>query len=244
MMKKTAIIAALCSLCLSVLSCSRQDAASGGGVSFVIDNNELLSDISKSKVSDFSGLPAASEFGIEIKNSSSEIVWSGLLGAWQSTTPLPAGSYTVEASYGGSEGPAKPAFDGSAEFSINGGDLSKVTIPVSLSNCIVRPVFTDAFKNYFSSYDFTVTTGSGNKFSFSKDNITPIFVDPFKFTLSGTLTSQQGGTPVSFGPKEYEALKAATCYSLVFDAGNVGGLKLLITFDDSVQTIEVGEIEL
>ncbi len=244
MMKKTFVIAALCSLCLLVSSCNKQNAPAGGGVSFAIDNDELLTDISKSRVSDFTGLPAAADFGIVIKNSSSEVVWSGLLGSWQTTTPLAAGSYSVEASYGGAEGFLKPAFNGSADFSINGGDLSKVTIPVKLSNCIVKPVFTEAFKNYFSSCEFTLVTGAGSSFTFGKDKTDPVFIEPFKFTLSGTLTSQQGGTPVNFGPKEYEALKAATCYSLVFDAGNVGGLRLLISFDDSVQTVDLGEIEL
>ncbi len=241
-MRKT-ITAILALSVLALASCRKADVPCGG-VSFGISGTtDEITDMTKSQVGDYTTVPAAADFTITLKNSSSETVWEGELSEWNATTPLAVGSYKVSAVYGSAstEGVDKPYFCGEASFSITDATPKEVTIPVKLGNCIVKLVCTDNFKHYFTSYDFSVNTGAGNTFSLSET--APIFMDAYKFSISGTLVNQ-GGSTQTFGQKEYDSLKAATCYTLKFDASSIGGVTVTITFNDTVDTVDLGEIEL
>ncbi|MCQ2143878.1 MAG: DUF4493 domain-containing protein, partial [Bacteroidales bacterium] len=129
-------------LAVSAVSCNKAVKAvdNRGMISFDVNSNESVADIAtKSQVSEFTTLPVAGNFTIVITNDASETVWNGLIADWDAATPLPAGNYSVTATYGeeGVEGFDKPYFTGSAEFAVNGGDTTDVTIPVELANSIV-----------------------------------------------------------------------------------------------------------
>ena len=103
--------------------------------------------------------------------------------------------------------------------------------------------FSDNFRNYFTDWNLKLTTGTGTQIDFPKSETRAAFVDAYKFTLSGTFTKQGGGSPKTFS-KEYNSLESATCYTISFDASTVGGLKISVTFNDTAETIDCGDVEL
>ena len=233
----TATIAALA-------SCRKADDTEGA-VCFSLDQQAVVADVvTRSYVSDYTTLPSASDFTITVKSGSST-VYSGLLSGYDSSTKLNAGNYTVDAVYGaeGEEGFDKPYFTGSTAFAVQGGATTSVSIPVSLANSIIKVAVTSAFENYFKDWSFTVSTGSSNTISFPKGETRAAFVDAYRFTVSGTMTSQSGAAS-SFSKEYTSGIEAATCYTLRFDVSNVGGLTVTVTFNDTVETVDLGTVEL
>lgn len=227
-----------------LLSCNKEGDGAAGVV-FTVSSEDAVTDVVKSNVSDFTAKPSASDFVLTLKNASAETVWTGKLSEWSVETPLTAGNYTVIATYGteGAEGFDAPYYTGGTNFSINGGTTTKVNIPTKLANCIVKFSFTDAFKKYFTEYDFSVKTGAENVIAFPQTETRAAFVDAFKITVSGNLVNQ-GNAETTFGPKTYESLSEATCYTLKFDVTNVGGVKLSVSFNDTIDVIDLGALEI
>jgi hypothetical protein len=114
------------------------------------------------------------------------------------------------------------------QFTIVGGETTAVKIPVVLENAIVRIEFTDMFKKYYSFDKLTLTQG-GSTIDFSPTETRGAFVEATAFTISGTFTAQSGAEK-SFR-KEYQA-RMTTCHRIEFDASNIGGNTIDITFDD------------
>ena len=92
-------------LLLAAVACTKNQVPSekSGFVSLSLTTDELVADMTRSNVSDYTSLPAASDFTISIVNSASEPVWSGKISEWDPTTALPSGNYGVTASYGSNE---------------------------------------------------------------------------------------------------------------------------------------------
>ena len=220
---------------LALAACQKADQT--GRLIFSIEEGQVADVETKGNVSDYATIPSAGNFLLTVKNGPA-ILWSGMLCDWDSTKELKAGNYTAEASYGSAteEGYAKPYFFGSANFSINGGQSTTVGIPVSLGNTIVKISCTDAFKNYYTSYTFTVTTGAGNVFEYKEGGI---FMDAYKFSISGTLTAQNGST-YTMAARSWN-VDPATCYNVKFDVSNTGSVTVSVSFDDTVQTVELVE---
>lgn len=242
-MKKTIIYAILGAAAI-LQSCQKEAASGRLGFEIEASNVEVVQ-LVKSSVSNYTSTPPQGDFTLLIKDESGTTFWTGLQKDWDSSSAVPVGNYTVNASYGDTdqEGFDKPCFNGSANFSVEPDKTSTVPVTVKLANCIIRIVCTDAFKNYFTDYTFTISTGASNQFSFPKSETRACFIDAFKFSVSGTLTNQ-GGQTQTFGPKEYTDLNAATCYTLKFDTNNTGGTSITITFDDTMDTVDLGDIEL
>lgn len=235
-------------LALAAVSCSKVEDGTGRLVFDIASEESLSAEVkgtSSSKVSDFTSIPGKNSFTLTLKNSSNAVVWKGLLSEWSSTTPLPVGNYTAEAVYGSisEEGADKPCFMGSTAFAVEGGKTVNVGITTTLQNCIARLECTDSFKNYFKEYSFTVKSGAGKEFVFGKDMQKAIFIDAYKLTVSGTLTNQ-AGTTSKMVAKTFDNLEPATCYTLKMDASNVGGIQVTIIFNNDVQDIDLGQIEI
>lgn len=239
-MKKILIIM----LGVLALGCSKVPVEHNGNVNFMVETRNSISESVKSNVSDFTTLPAASSFSIEIKDSYNTTVYNGAVADWSGQTGLAAGSYTVTASYGNNaeEGFDKPCFAGTASFTVKGGETTNVTIPVELSNCIVRVQTGGNFAFYYTDWTFTVKSGNGSTIPFPKDETRGAFVDAYKMEISGQLTSQSGAVR-TFAPKEYQ-LSPATCYTLFFEISEVGGNSINIIFNDTVETVTLEDIEL
>lgn len=233
---------------LTTVSCSVKISGEGsadtGFVSFVVDNDGDIALVTKSSLSDFTTLPSASDFAIVVKNSDAQTVYEGTVKNWDSSKPLQAGNYNVTATYGeeGAEGFDKPYFTGATGFAVNGGQKTSVSVPAKLGNSLVKIECSESFRNYFTDYSFTLKTGSGTEIAFPKDETRAAFIEAYKFTLSGSFTSQ-GGAEKTF-TKDYNSIEANTCYTIKFDASNIGGLKVTITFDDTVTTVDCGDVEL
>lgn len=228
---------------IAAVSCTKSQTEGNGRVAFAVSSNDVVADMTKSNVSDYTTLPAAGDFTITILDESSSQFWSGKISEWDSSTPLPAGNYTVNASYGDieDEGFDKPFFTGTQTFAVKGGETSSVSVPVALGNTIIKVSCSEYFKKYYSDYTFKLTRGAAEIATFVKDETKGAFIDGYKIKVEGTLTGEL--KTYSF-EKEYTGLDEATAYTLNFDAPNVGGSTITISFNDTVETVELGDYEL
>lgn len=215
-----------------------------GKVSFSVENDIYVTEITKGAVSSYTALPAPGDFTLKVTDGDGVSIYEGLLSDWDSSTKIPSGAYEAAVSYGteGEEGFDKPFFTGSSSFTVTGGETTNVSVPAALTNSIVKVTRSEAFTNYFVSSDFVVTTGNGNEIAFPLSESRGAFVDAYKITVSGSVTSQ-GGSTKSFS-KEYSGLEPATCYELAFDVEGVGGATITISFNDTVESVELEDIEL
>lgn len=220
-------------------------AADTGSITFAVAAQQEVADVTRSKVSDITDLPAAADFTLTITDAQKKTVWSGTIAQMTEPYTIAAGEYTATAQYGSvsDEGFDKPCFTGSMPFTINGGDSKQITIPVSLANAIVKVSCTEMFRNYFSDYSFKITTAAGTQIDFPKSETRGAFIDAYKFTIDGTLKNQ-GGTAQSFNKTYDTGINPATCYTVTFDASSVGGTSITVTFNDTTETIDLGDIEL
>lgn len=229
---------------LAVVSCSKNSSSSEGLVNFAISSNETVTDVTKSHVSDYTTLPAASAFSISIKDEAQQVMFDGKITDWDPASGLlKEGTYSVTASCGDieTEGFDKPYFAGSVPFSIVGGEVTNVTIPVTLNNTVVKVNCTQNFRNYYKNYSFKITRNGADIVAFAKDDTRAAFVDGYKFTLEGVLESE---TKTYNFSKEYSNLDAATAYTFVFDVTNTGAASITISFNQNVETIDLGDYEL
>lgn len=227
----------------AAFSCTKTHTSDCGQVSFDVLSDCDIVEVTRSNVSDYTTLPAKGDFNIAVLNASSTSVYSGKLSAWDPSTMLQSGNYTVTASYGSleDEGFDKPYFYGTATFVVTGDNVTSVSIPVSLGNTVVKVATTEGFRNYYKDYSFKVTRNGAEIASFVKDDTRAAFVDGYKLTLEGTLSSETKEYTFS---KDYSNLKEATAYTFLFDAGNTGAATITVSFNDSVETIELGDYEL
>lgn len=232
-MMKSKII--LIALALTAVSC--QKAEQNGSFSISLKEGEVADIVTRSSVSDYATIPSDGDFTLTLNNGKTD-VWSGLLSDWDPETKLKAGNYTADVTFGDpeDEGYSKPYFAGSAEFMIFGGQNTDVVIPVTLGNCVVRIECTDAFRKYYPVSSFKVATGAGNEFDYTGGGL---FIDAYKFTVSGKVTSQ-GGSSYDLAEKTWN-VKAATCYTVKYDVVNAGGVTVTITFSDELETVSLTE---
>ena len=232
-------IAALCAL----FSCAKSQTDGRGQVVFEVAGNHEVADVTKCNVSDYTTLPSAGDFTIDIKDASGASVWTGKIADWDPATVLLAGEYTVEAAYGSleTEGFDNPYFFGTQSFTIVGGQVTPVSISVALANTIIKISCSDYFKNYYKDYEFKLTRDGAEVVTFVMGETRAAFIDGYKIKVEGTLTSEVKTQAFS---KEYTNLNEATAYTLAFDASSVGGSTITISFNDVVEEIELGNVEL
>lgn len=233
---------------IAAVSCSVKISGEGseatGFVKFTVESTDEIALVTKGNLSDYTSLPVSSDFQIVVKNSDGATMFEGKVTEWDASRQLQAGSYSVTATCGeeGAEGFDKPYFLGNTNFVVNGGQTTSVSVPVKLGNSLVRIECSERFRSYFTEYSFKLATGSGAEIAFTRDETRAAFVEAYKFTLSGKLRSQ-GGTDKTF-EKDYNGLEPNTCYTVKFDASNVGGFKVTVSFDDTVEDVELGDVEL
>lgn len=239
-MKHLKTIVSVLVLAMAV-SCAKTQST-GGQVIFAVTSNDAVADVTKSNVSDYTSLPSAAEFTISVTGE--EYAWTGKVADWSAETVLIAGEYSVTASYGdleNEEGFDKPFFTGTQTFTVKGGEQTQVSVPVSLGNAIVRMTFTETFNNYYPDYTFRLTREGKEIAVFAKGETRAAFIDPWKFTLEGVL---EGEMKTSTFSKDYSNLSEATAYTFNFDVTNAGGAAITIKFNDTVETVELGDYEL
>ena len=169
---------------------------------------------------------------------------------WSSISEFPVeqkfatGSYEMELYYGdiNEEGFEKPYYYGSSKFYVEDAETINPEIVATLGNSMVSLVYTDAFKQYFTSYSAKVSSAAGNTFDFANDETRPVYVKPGKVSFQLALV-KTNGTEINLEPAAIDEAKARTHYRVTFDVngGEVGDAKLSVSFDDetTVSPIEV-----
>lgn len=238
-------MAGILALALVSAACSKQQNEPGATLTFSVTTDSQVAEVTRSNVSDYTTLPEAGKFTIVVTGNDGSVVYSGLLEAYNPSTALKAGNYTVKASFGtaGDEGFDKPYFAGEKAFSITGGGNTDVSIPVALANSLVRMEYSENFKAYYTDYSFTVTTGGGTEIAFPKGEDRAAFVDAYTISVSGTLTGQ-GGKVRPFTKSYSSNLLPKTCYTIKFDVSNVGSGAVTISFDDTVEDVTFDDVDL
>lgn len=228
---------------LGLVSCAKDAQQGSGMVTFTLNADYEIADGTKSNVSEFTALPSAADFELSVADASSAVIWKGKLSEWEAGKRIPAGAYSVNASYGDIqvEGFDRPCFQGKADFAVICNEVAQVSVDVALANTVVKIACTDNFKNYYQDYRFELVRNGNILATFVKDETRAAFVDGYKFTVQGTVTAQ--GKSQTFS-KDYTGLKEATAYTILFDAGNVGSSSITVTFNDVVETIDLGDVEL
>lgn len=227
-----------------LISCTKSTTGSEGSVSFVISSDQYLADITKSNVSDYTTLPGSDDFVLTINNSAGNALWRGKASEWDPATKLMVGEYRVTASYGNieDEGFNKPCFEGTQTFTIKNKETSQVTVSASLANTVIKIACTDNLKNYYKDYTFKLARNNADIVTFAKGESRAAFIDGYKVTVNGTFVTESGAEKTF--SKDYTGLAAATAYNMVFDVAGVGNGAITISFNNNVETIELGDVEL
>lgn len=242
-MKKLRSLIGLVAL-MAVASCSKSVIGTEGHVSFAVSADQHLADITKSNVSDFAALPVPEDFVLTVTDADGASVWSGKSKDWDPATKIKAGEYTVKAVYGSieEEGFDKPCFEGSATFEVKGKETTQVEIPASLANTVVKVTCSENLKNYYKDYTFALERNNSVIVTFAKGETKAAFIDGYKVTVTGVLTAESGAQKTF--SKEYTNLAPATACNMVFDVAGTGGGAVTISFNNTVETVELGDVEL
>ena len=194
------------------------------------------------------------DFAINVKDSNYETT-NCLLKEWDASKSLAFGNYTVNASYDQAKvgfygDGGEPAFESEeVSFTIATADApTAVSIPVSMSNSIMRVRYTEMFKNYYADCTTVVTQTGKSPVTFTYTEERGAFFEAANATIKYTLTPSQaqGENGNAIEKSVSQTLSAKTCHTLLFDVTNVGGVnKLTITLDDTTITeVEIGDIDL
>lgn len=219
---------------LTTVSCSEKGLDAGHGrMRIALSADDSAIELTRASL----GLnkPTAAEFSLTIMDETGEVVgeWDSIA-AYDEATLYNAGNYAAKARYGRTsiEAFETPCFEGTQAFTIVDDQTTSVEITAYVANAIVKIEYTDAFKNYFSDYSFTMTTAAGSQLPFAADETRRAFIQPDRFSMTGSATTQTGTrVPIS---KEFTNIAAKTLYTIKFDvnAGNVGNATITVSFND------------
>lgn len=202
-------------------------------------------------------VPAPGEFALKL--TSSALAYSN---SWPSIDAFnaedelyTAGVYTAVVSYGSpnAEGVNKPYYEGSKNLTVVATETTSEQIPVSIANSMAEIRTTEAFDNYFHDASFTLSTASGNKFTFTPvagKSEDPVFVKAgTKLTVTGSArrqsqTGEDEGPEITFSEQTLDKTAARTRHIFTFDAVDAGSATLHITLDENKEITLSVDIEL
>jgi hypothetical protein len=170
------------------------------------------------------------------------------------------GDYTAIALCGDVEveGFEKPAFGVVQPFTVVHNVETSVALEAKLMNMAVSvapkvyPAETKSrFEQYFSTWSVEVLRENEVQeidvkiAEFAKDEARVLYLKPEAFKLKLNYTHQSNGKTGSRTIEVGENVKACTLYEVSLDVndGHVGGKQIVITFDDTTEIIELGDIE-
>lgn len=238
----------LLSVALMLSACDKPAALSGssgtGGLRLSLQTQEELADAAvRSNLTDYvAALPAKDAFNLTVTTSTGQQFWTGKLTEWPEDIRLNVGSYSVTAVCGSEEeeGFAKPRFAATEQIEIAKDDTTDVLLTAKLANCMVKVTRSAAFNAFFAQSDLVLTTGAGTEIAFPATEMRPAFLEAWKFTLAGSLVTP-AGTAYPFSQSFESGLKSATLYTIQLDVTSVGTPAIVVTFDNTVETVELEE---
>ena len=199
--------------------------------------------------------PAGEDFALRITGEDFDRSWESVAAFEAEENVFAEGPYKIAVEHGDpeTEGPDKPYFSGSTDIDVAARHVNtaQVTAHVAKSQTFVR--ITEAFAKFYHDAEFTVTTGSGNEFTFRPDGTG----DPERIwvktgttlSVSGTARSQsqdgeKEGPLYTFPAETLDATVAATCHIFTFDASNAGSASLNIVLGEGEGETRVIPVEL
>lgn len=115
--------------------------------------------------------PGRRRFALRITGADFDRSWESVAAFEAEENVFAEGPYKIAVEHGDpeTEGPDKPYFSGSTDIDVAARrvNTAQVTAHVAKSQTFVR--ITEAFAKFYHDAEFTVTTGSGNEFTFRPD---------------------------------------------------------------------------
>ncbi len=225
-----------------LLPSCKKNARSYGSIRLSFNGIEAsIDDATKSHAGDFVTLPQWEQMNLTIKDADKKIIYSGKASDLDQSESYLTGDYTAVAEAGqeGEEGPAAAFFKGETSFTVKTKETTEVELTAYLANTLVKIQITDNFKKYYSDAAFELATGSGNKFTVTDGSY--FFIEPFRFGVKGSMTTPQGNS-ASFEKWFEDDINPKTCYTVKVDASNISSNTISITFNNEIQTVDLGEI--
>ena len=233
-------------------SCSLQEGGEEGQVQFKCNMSptaELVKAPQKTLPEKF--VPAADQFKLVISSQVGEVASYPTFAEYD-TPLLKQGNYNAAFSYGDPEieSAENAAFAGQTDFTILPRQIVSASVNLSLVNSVVSLEVGEWFRKYYTDYELTVTTASGNEFTFSGNGAQPLTqTDPFfvkaasDLYVSGTAV-KTNGAEVQFTKTKIGTTAARTWHTLMIEADEVSGSAINVTLNDNLVPVQVVEIEL
>lgn len=235
------------------LSCSsdRNEASEGNGTlsvqvsanpEVIVGTNTRANDITETE------LPDVNDFSFSIFKG------ENLRGEWATLTDFMAddeltlrsgSNYSAKACYGeiDKEGFELPYYEGNQPFAITKGKTTNVDVMCYIANAKLSIVYTDEFKDYFSTYSSEVTTSLGNTVKYTSSEERYAYFKPGDLHVSVKVRKKEGySQEVTLKAKDFTA-EARHAYILTLDV-DAGASTLNISFSDDIPNQEPVTIEI
>lgn len=246
--KRVILIYSLLSLIL--VSCAKEDTAKNNGMgTFTMKLNatsEVIGLNEKSRAEEAGEgetliLPDVNDFSVSISSLGEQVCgWSSYKDMCEEEMPeLRVGTYQVKAWYGdvSKEGFELPYFEGNQEFSIKKGENTPVDVTCYLGNAQVKINYTEAFKNYFSSYSGLIATSLGNEIEYAQDESRAAYMAPGELVVKVKVKKSGQAKETTYQAKVFTA-EARHIYALTLDV-DAGSTTMTVSFSDDVAGEEV-----
>ncbi len=187
-------------------------------------------------------VPDVADFSLRLEkiDGSYSKEWTSLA-EFENEKGFPAGAYTLTAYFGSieDEGFEKPHFMGSEQLTVLEDREASVDIEAVLANTLVSVEYTDAFKNYFSTWSAEVHSAGHAYNAVPAEETRPVFVAPGTVDIAVDFTDKSNRN-AKVQAASFEAL-ARHHYHVTVDVnnGNVGTAQIVISFDETVEAENV-----
>lgn len=180
---------------------------------------------------------------LSLRLTKSDGSWSNTwekLADFDATREFAVGDYLIEAFYGNAteEGFEKPSFSGSQTVSVADNRTTEVALTASMEKCMITIAYSEAFKNYMSSWSASVQ-GAGQPFEYAADETRPLYLVPGQANITINVV-KPNGLSGSFALAKVTT-KARYSYRVTVDVneGNVGDAVLNVSFDENLAQEDV-----
>lgn len=239
--KYTTILFLFAVICITLLGCERDDEqiSNRGKLNLRLAADASVENTTTRVATDEEVLPNTNNFSVAVlQNNNIQLSWDKYAD-FADGTEIPAGNYTLKATYGNIEtqGFDAPYYEGLEDFSIKKNESTDVSVTCYLANVKITTEYTELFKKYFTDYTVNIRPVGSSDISFSKNETRAAYVKPGKISIYLSGNKQHGGQ-VTYDAATIDNAKARQHYRLKFDV-KAGGTELNISFTDETERVPV-----